>query len=228
MAQTYVYNIDKMYTYLRGFLVGANMQESLKALQFAREKHDGQERKNGTPYIVHPLSMACYAIAIGIKDDNIIATILLHDVCEDCGVPVEYLPVNDVVKRGVKYMTVTRFGTDRDKKETKARYYNELLESREAVVCKGIDRYMNLLDSPFGLTDDAIGKNCAETDVYLLPKLKEAKHKWCDFADIFFVLRVNVRSVCDILKNYNAESYDKWMDFYGEGGNKEPKKGKNS
>lgn len=214
MVKNYTYDVDKMYTYLRGFLVGANMQESLKALQFAREKHAGQTRNNGVPYIVHPLSMACYAIAIGVKDDNIIATILLHDVCEDCGVPCNNLPVNDITKRGVKYMTITRFTTDRDKKETKARYYNELLESREAILSKGIDRYMNLIDAPYGLSSDSIGKNCAETDIFLIPKLKEAKELWYDLSDILFVLRTNLHGICDSLKFYNAESYEKWCAFY--------------
>ena len=87
-----LYNVDKMYTYLRGFLIGANMRESLTALQFARRMHKNQTRKDGTPYIVHPLRMACYAIAIGIRDDNIVATVLLHDVVEDCGVEVDNLP----------------------------------------------------------------------------------------------------------------------------------------
>ena len=73
-------NVDKMYTYLRGFLVGADMRESLKALGFARQQHSSHTRKDGTPYIVHPLSMACYAVAMGLREDNMIATILLHDV----------------------------------------------------------------------------------------------------------------------------------------------------
>ena len=30
-------NVDKMYTYLRGYLVGAGMTESIKALQYARK-----------------------------------------------------------------------------------------------------------------------------------------------------------------------------------------------
>ena len=34
-------NVDKMYTYLRGYLVGANMTQSVTALQFAREHHAG-------------------------------------------------------------------------------------------------------------------------------------------------------------------------------------------
>ena len=155
-------NVEKMYTYLRGFLVGAGMTDSLKALGFARQQHAQQTRKDGTPYIVHPLSMACYAVAMGLKEDSIIATILLHDVPEDCDINVEYLPVSATVKNAVKHMTIQRFKTDVDKIETKCRYFNELLESREALICKALDRYNNLSDAPLSLTPDAVGKNLAD------------------------------------------------------------------
>ena len=212
--KAYVPNVEKMYTYLRGFLVGANMTESMKALQFAREKHKNQMRKNGVPYIIHPLSMACYAVALGIRNDNTVAVILLHDIVEDCNVSVEQLPFNDEIKRGVKYMTITEFETDRDKLETKARYYRNLLEDRNALLCKAFDRYNNLSDMPFALSDDAIGKNAAETEVFLLPILKEAKEKWADLSDILFVLRTNIRSVNDILKLQYCEEYEKWTKGY--------------
>lgn len=208
------YNVDKMHTYLRGLLVGANMRQSIQALQFAREKHSNQFRKDGEPYISHPLSMACYAVALGIRDDNVIATILLHDVCEDCGVPVNMLPFPDAVLTGVKYMTVQRFDTDSSKIETKKRYFNELLESREATICKGIDRYFNLMDMPFALTDDAIGKNIAETEVLLLPTFKKAKEKWQDLSDIMFIVRTNIRSVNDILKLKYKDDYENWYKQY--------------
>lgn len=210
----YQHNVDKMYTYLRGFLVGSQMKESIKALQYAREKHEGQTRKGGVPYIVHPLSMACYAVALGIRDDDTIAAVLLHDVCEDCGVTVEQLPFNSNVKQGVKYMTITPFDTDKDKLETKRRYYNNLLESKIAVVCKALDRYNNLSDMPFALSAEAIGKNAAETDMLLLPILKEAKEKWADLADILYVLRTNIRSVNDILKLQYSNEYEKYKSMY--------------
>lgn len=206
----YIPNVDKMYTYINAFLKGARMMESLRALKYARQKHMGQFRRNGIAYIAHPLSMACYAAALGIRDDNIMATILLHDICEDCGVSIDNLPFNDTIKYAVKHMTVTKFDTDKSKIETKRRYFYELLNSKEALITKALDRYNNLTDMPFALEPDAIGKNAAETEVLLMPILKEAKEKWTDLSDILFILRTNIRSVNDILKLQYNELYDKW------------------
>jgi GTP pyrophosphokinase len=203
-----------MYTYLRGFLVGAGMTESLKALGFARQQHSSQTRKDGTPYIVHPLSMACYAVAMGLREDNTIATILLHDVPEDCDIRVEHLPVNDTIKYAVKHMTIQRFRTDVDKIETKCRYFNELLDSREALICKALDRYNNLSDMPLNMSADAVGKNVAETEVLLMPILKEAKSMYPDLADALFVLRTNLEVLVCILKKQYQDEYDKWFVKY--------------
>jgi GTP pyrophosphokinase len=207
-------DVNKMYTYLRGFLIGANMKESLKALQFAREQHNGQTRKDGTPYIVHPLSMACYAVALNLRDDNIIATILLHDTVEDCGVKAEYLPINNTIRRAVQYMTITKFDTDLDKIETKCRYFNELLECREALICKALDRYNNLADMPMAFSKDAMGKNVAETEILLLPVLKRAKEKYTDLADVLFILRTNIGTLNEAIKFQCMEEYKKWRDIY--------------
>ena len=62
---------EKMYTYLRGYASALGMKDTLKALAFAREKHKDQFRKSGEPYIVHPLTMACNAVSMGIKEDSV-------------------------------------------------------------------------------------------------------------------------------------------------------------
>lgn len=193
------YNVDKMYTYLRGFLMGAKMNSSLKALQMARDKHSGQVRKSGEPYIIHPLTMACYGIAIGIKDDNIIATALLHDVVEDCNTTLDLLPFNDTIKRAIKYMTITPFDNE-DKSVTKKRYFTEMADCREAVIVKGLDRYHNLSTMAGNMPIESIEKNIKETDEYILPMLKEAKEKWVDLSDILFILRTNIRDLNETLK----------------------------
>ena len=208
-------NVDKMFTYLRGYLNGADMQESMKALTFAKQCHEGQFRKDGeTPYIVHPLSMACYAVALGLREDSMISTILLHDICEDCNVSLNALPFSYEVNQGVKFMTVQSYHTDANKIETKRRYFNELLESREALICKGIDRYDNLSDMASEFDSDRIAKNLAETDVLLLPVLRKGKEKWPDLSNTLFIIRNNIKSLSYSLRYYHQEEYDKWFKIY--------------
>ena len=50
--------------------------------QYAAKKHDGQLRKDGSPYIIHPLSVAEIVAEMGLDTDAILAA-LLHDCIED-------------------------------------------------------------------------------------------------------------------------------------------------
>ena len=53
-----------------------------KAIDYAYFKHEGQYRKTGEEYIIHPLSVAIILTTIKADKDTIIAS-LLHDVLED-------------------------------------------------------------------------------------------------------------------------------------------------
>lgn len=53
-----------------------------RAYTFAKDAHEGQLRKSGEPYIVHPLSAAMTLAKMGL-DEQTIAAGLLHDVPED-------------------------------------------------------------------------------------------------------------------------------------------------
>lgn len=191
-----VYNHEKMYTYIKGYATGAGMRETLKALSFAREKHSGQMRKDGQPYIVHPLTMACNALGMGIKDDAVVATILLHDVCEDCGVSVAELPMSQAVKRGVELMTF-RIMDGESKEIAKNRYYNMLLQSREATLTKLIDRCHNVSSMAGTFSVTKLKAYIEETRHYVLPLLKKAKAVYPEDTDMLFLLKYHIVSVVD-------------------------------
>lgn len=191
-----IFNPDKMYTYLRGYASGAGMKDTLKALAFAREKHNGQFRKSGEPYIVHPLTMACNAVSIGIKEDAVIATILLHDVCEDCGVSNGELPVSDTVRRAVDLMTF-RVMEGETKEIAKNRYYNMLLQSREACMTKLIDRCHNVSSMAGTFSVDKLKAYIEETRHYVLPLLRKVKNQYPEDSDILYVLKYHIVSVVD-------------------------------
>ena len=57
-----------------------------EAYEFAMASHEGQMRKSGDPYIVHPIDAAMTVASLNL-DGAAIAAALLHDVVEDCGVP---------------------------------------------------------------------------------------------------------------------------------------------
>ena len=52
------------------------------AYEYARDKHGAQLRKDGSPYISHPLAAAGICAGMGLDEDSIIAC-LLHDTIED-------------------------------------------------------------------------------------------------------------------------------------------------
>ncbi len=53
-----------------------------RAYEFAEKAHSGQMRRSGEPYIVHPISVACIVVELGMDSESIAAA-LLHDVVED-------------------------------------------------------------------------------------------------------------------------------------------------
>lgn len=202
MSSVYEPDGATMFTYLRGRLDGPGFEQSRAALVFARKAHAGQTRKNGAPYIVHPLSMACDAIACKGATDEIVATILLHDVCEDCNIPLSALPVNDVVRQGVKLMTIRPFEGE-EKLETKRRYFHELLDSKEAIICKAFDRYANLNDADGALAEEAIVKNIIETHTLLMPMLKEAKYEYPELSDMLHTIRTALKRTLNMMAKYH-------------------------
>ncbi len=54
----------------------------VNAIQLCIRQHDGQFRKSGEPYAIHPILVSCIVAFLGCDDDMIIAA-LLHDVVED-------------------------------------------------------------------------------------------------------------------------------------------------
>ncbi len=77
-----------------------------KAIKFAANKHQGQNRKGkAVPYIVHPLEVFNILYRMG-ADENLLVAGLLHDVLEDTDTTVDELKAEfgEDVAELVEYM----------------------------------------------------------------------------------------------------------------------------
>ncbi|MFH1169399.1 MAG: bifunctional (p)ppGpp synthetase/guanosine-3',5'-bis(diphosphate) 3'-pyrophosphohydrolase [Chloroflexota bacterium] len=61
-----------------------------EAYKFAAAAHQGQVRKSGEPYLEHPLQTALILAELQL-DTSSLAAALLHDIPEDCGLPIAEL-----------------------------------------------------------------------------------------------------------------------------------------
>ncbi len=64
-----------------------------KAYDLAVEAHGNQRRVSGVPYILHPVSVACILVNMGMDTECVVAA-LLHDVVEDTAVELDYIIKN--------------------------------------------------------------------------------------------------------------------------------------
>ena len=117
-----------------------NKEEKLaKAIAFAAEKHANQKRKDGTPYIFHPLTVAELLNRYGYDIDYQVAGVL-HDVLEDTDATDEEVKAfGEDVYKAVKLVT-------RPKGADEAEYVKNILTNHMAAAVKNADKIHNMYD----------------------------------------------------------------------------------
>ena len=71
-----------LITAIKKYHPSTDLSDIEKAYETARKAHEGQFRKSGEPYIIHPLCVAIILAELELDKESIIAG-LLHDVVED-------------------------------------------------------------------------------------------------------------------------------------------------
>ena len=178
-----------------------DFRETPKALLFAERCHAGQRRKGPAklPYIIHPLTMACHALSLGLAEDELIATPLLHDTCEDCHLLPEELPVNAAVQEAVRRLT---FFPEPGVPHARARdsYFARIPGNRTAVLTKLLDRCNNLSYMAYGFSREKLLDYIDETERAVIPLLNYAKQHFHRDRDALFLLNYQMYSVMNSIR----------------------------
>ena len=80
--ETFEEHYSSMWNTLLKCMPGVNTDRLQRAVDYAQNKHKAQKRKDGSPYIIHPLAVAEIVAEMGLDEDAVLGA-LLHDCIED-------------------------------------------------------------------------------------------------------------------------------------------------
>jgi (p)ppGpp synthase/HD superfamily hydrolase len=172
------YDYEKSRTAIRYWLLGKGWHIAHEALEMGMAHHTGV-RKNGNPEFSHQIFQAQFARTLPalIYPEETIAVIFLHDIVEDCDVPIKdiYSTFGELVGVGVGLMSdIDSQGVDKPLES----YYSSMVESPIASIAKGIDRMHNFQSMMSVFSDPKKSRYIEETREHLIPMLKNARKRY--------------------------------------------------
>ena len=82
--------LEQLCEKVQGYMPGFDKEKLKKAFDLAVNAHEGQKRKTGEPYIIHPIAVANIIAENGLDLESVMAG-LLHDVVEDTYITYDQL-----------------------------------------------------------------------------------------------------------------------------------------
>ena len=183
--ETFEAHYQSMRATIAKCMPGADMELIDRAVEYADTKHQHQKRKDGSPYIIHPLAVAEIVAEMGLDIDAILGA-LLHDCIEDTDAShddIEKLFGQTVAElvEGVTKLTRANFETsEQAQMENLRKMFMAMSKDIRVVLIKIADRLHNMRTMQYQAPEKQV-KKCRETmDIYapLAHRLGMQKIKW--------------------------------------------------
>ena len=143
-----------------------------KAYKIASKAHEGQLRKSGEPYIMHPLCVAIILAELELDKETIVAGIL-HDVIEDTvmtteEISAEFSPEIALLVDGVTKLTQLNFSQDKIElqAENLRKMFLAMAKDIRVILIKLADRLHNLRTLQYQTPAKQIEKARETMDIY--------------------------------------------------------------
>ena len=155
------------------------------AFAFADASHNGQLRKSGEPYIIHPLAVAEIVADLELDVDSIIAA-LLHDCIEDTAATHQEIAkkfgvaVADLVEGVTKLTRVSWTSKEEEQSENLRKMFMAMAQDIRVILIKICDRLHNMRTMEYQSPKKQREKSLETMEIYapIAHRLGMQKLKW--------------------------------------------------
>ena len=164
-------SFEKLKKKILEYSPGANMDLIRSAFDFAIQAHEGQKRKDGSPYVTHVIAATDIAAELSLDDEALIAC-LLHDTVEDTPVTHEDIAklygetVADIVD-GVTKLTRVQYSSVEDAQmENLRKMLLAMSKDIRVILIKLSDRLHNMRTMQFQSPEKQLIKSRETMEIY--------------------------------------------------------------
>jgi len=141
--------IEQLLEQASAYMKESDLERIREAYEFAEKAHQGQQRKSGEPYILHPLAVAEILIKMQMDVISVIAA-LLHDVVEDTTVSLDVVrekfgPSCAMIVDGLTKLEKIRFKSKEEQQnENYRKMFVAMAQDIRVILIKLADRLHNM------------------------------------------------------------------------------------
>ena len=181
--------VEERYEHLektiRGYNISADLGQIRAAYEYARECHGSQMRRDGTPYITHPIHVAQIVAEMRLDSESIIAA-LLHDCIEDTDSSYEdiarmFSPTIADIVDGVTKLTRVKYTTmEEEQMENLRKMLFAMSKDIRVILIKIADRLHNMRTMEYQTPAKQKKKAFETMEIYapIAHRLGLARMKW--------------------------------------------------
>ena len=205
---------------VRSYNPGANFQQIRAAFDYARSSHAGQLRKDGSPFVTHPLAVAqIVAEELHLDSESIVAA-LLHDTVEDTGtshadIARLFSPtIADLVEGVTKLTRVQYTSKEQEQMENLRKMLMAMAKDIRVILIKIADRLHNMRTMEYQTPEKQKQKSYETMEIYapIAHRLGMQKMKWeLEDLSLKYLDPVGYRDITQALDEKTAE-YEGFMD----------------
>lgn len=187
----------KTFEYIRGVAKRKNLTNTLIALPLCEKLHAGQLRKSGDPFIIHPLRVASYLIALKIYDDETLAAALLHEVFKKCQIQRPGTILEDKYRLSHEVVSLINLVSKHEKIPIES-YYENLKQNYKALLIKLSNR-ANTCTTLKSCEEDEITEYLKESNDYIFPLCDFGIDTYPEYSDQIENMKYHISSIGNIV-----------------------------